>query len=273
MTQTPHTPRVLIFDSGVGSLSIGAEIHRQRPDIDLLYIMDRGGFPYGEWQEAALVEHICREVTAVLAEEPADLLVMACNSASTAVLPALRASLSIPVVGVVPAIKPAAAISQSGVIGLLATPGTIARPYTAQLIEDFAREHCVIAVGSKELAPAVEALFWGEPVAEAVWQRAVAELEQHPRFPELDTLVLACTHFPLVKNQLAAHLPPLQWVDSGEAIARRVDHLLCEAGWPRLTAQQDMQQGKQEARVLGIDRASEVLLAKLEQRHVQFTGR
>ena len=89
----------------------------------------------------------------------------------------------------------------------------------------------------------------------------------------LDTLVLACTHFPLVKNQLAAHLPPLQWVDSGEAIARRVDHLLCEAGWPRLTAQQDMQQGKQEARVLGIDRASEVLLAKLEQRHVQFTGR
>lgn len=269
MTQGPHTPRVLIFDSGVGSLSIGAEIHRQRPDIDLLYLMDRGGFPYGEWREDELVVHICREVTAVLAEEAADLLVMACNSASTAVLPALRAALSIPVVGVVPAIKPAAAQSRSGVIGLLATPGTIARPYTAQLIADFARQHCVIPVGSRQLAPAVEALFWGEAVDASLWQEAVAELHRHPRSAELDTIVLACTHFPLVRQHLEVHLPGMQWVDSGEAIARRVDYLLSEAGQPREASRM----GQQEARILGVTRVSDALTAQLQQRHIALIGR
>ncbi len=196
MSEHPHTPRVLVFDSGVGSLSIGAEIHRLLPDIDLLYAMDRGGFPYGQWQEHALADHICKQLITLLSREPADMVVMACNSASTVVLPALRAQLTMPVVGVVPAIKPAAQISHSGVIGLLATPGTVARPYTAQLIADFAAHCSVIAVGDGALAPAVEALFWEGRDDPAAWQGAVAKLAAQPRFDEMDTVVLACTHFP-----------------------------------------------------------------------------
>lgn len=161
MKPIPHAPRVLVFDSGVGSLSIGAEIHRLLPDLDLLYAMDRGGFPYGQWQEQPLAEHICRKILDVLIDHPCDMLVVACNSASTAVLPSLRSQVAIPVVGVVPAIKPAAQQSSSGVIGLLATPGTISRPYTAQLIADFA-SHChVITAGDPGLASAVETFFGG----------------------------------------------------------------------------------------------------------------
>lgn len=223
-------PRILVFDSGVGSLSIGAEIHALRPDIDLLYAMDRGGFPYGQWQQQALVEHICHRVLGLLAEHPVDLLVMACNSASTAVLPALREQLTVPVVGVVPAIKPAAQLSRSKVIGLLATPGTVARAYTADLIREFAGDCCVISVGCGELAPAVETLFWSGEDSPLSWQRAIDKLQQHPRAGELDTVVLACTHFPLIKQQLSQRLANIDWVDSGAAIARRVEFLLSEAG-------------------------------------------
>lgn len=266
MSELQHTPRVLIFDSGVGSLSIGAAIHDLLPELELLYVMDHGGFPYGEWQETALIEHICAEVCAVLVFQPADILVMACNSASTAVLPALRAQLNIPVVGVVPAIKPAAALSNSRVIGLLATPGTVSRPYTSQLINDFAGHCHIIKVGSKALAPAVEALFWhGQPIDDIVAELA-QEFRHHPRAAEMDTMVLACTHFPLIHEQLASHLPGLQWVDSGQAIARRVAFLLDELQLPRLTAKP----AKQQVLILGEEQASKGLQTLLEERQIQL---
>lgn len=253
---------MLVFDSGVGSLSIGAEIHRLLPALDLLYVMDRGGFPYGLWQEAALVEHICRRVNEVLQREPATMLVMACNSASTAVLPALREQLSIPVVGVVPAIKPAAALSCSKVIGLLATPGTVSRPYTAQLIADFAADCEVISLGNAELAPAVEALFWqGSSPADCLAGIAAA-FRADPRYPQMDTLVLACTHFPLVQQELAQLIPQCQWVDSGQAIARRVASLLgAEAENSALHSK-----GRQEVMILGSETPSDYLIAGLRKR-------
>ena len=261
MIPTVHAPRVLIFDSGVGSLSIGAAIHQLIPQANLLYAMDHGGFPYGEWQESALVEHICQAVSALLQRHSADILVMACNSASTAVLPALRNSLSIPVVGVVPAIKPAAQRSRSKVIGLLATPGTITRAYTAQLINDFASDCCIIPVGSRVLAPAIESLFWQENPIDAVLEQIKAELYSHPRAAEMDTVVLACTHFPLLQKPLAALMPNLEWIDSGQAIARRVLHVLNELNLP---LNLNGSAAKQEVVILGEEPATPILIQGLE---------
>ncbi len=250
-------PTVLVFDSGVGSLSIGGEIHRRLPHLNLIYAMDSGGFPYGEWEEAALSAHICATITALVEQTRPDLLVVACNSASTTVLPALRARLTLPVVGVVPAIKPAAALSCSRVIGLLATPGTVRRQYTAQLIKDFAADCCVISVGSSALAPAIERQFWEGTDHPELYQTLAAEFAGHPRAPDMDTLVLACTHFPLVAAQLHEYFPRVSLVDSGEAIARRVESLLDSAlpigGQP----------GEQRVIVLGERKVSAHFLEKL----------
>ncbi len=256
-----HSPRILVFDAGVGSLSIGAEIHTRLPYTELLYAMDRGGFPYGQWQEQALVEHICLRISQLLREHPVDMLVVACNSASTTVLPALRQQLSIPVVGVVPAIKPAAQLSRSKVIGLLATPGTVSRPYTAELIRDFAADCCVISAGAAVLAPAVERYFWRGIDEPASWQSAIALLQQHPRSAEMDTVVLACTHFPLVQKQLSQFLPEVNWVDSGQAIARRVEYLLTELGFSAGGA------GSQQAIILG-EQPSDALRQNLTGRGI-----
>lgn len=269
MSNKQHTPRVLIFDSGVGSLSIGAAIHDLLPDIELLYVMDHGGFPYGEWDEALLTTHICATINRVLTVHQVDLLVMACNSASTAVLPALRSQISIPVVGVVPAIKPAAALSKSGVIGLLATPGTISRPYTAQLIHDFAGNCTVISVGSRELAPAVENFIWHNEDLDGVLQNVKREFGEHRDFAKMDTIILACTHFPLVQAQLAGLLPNMQWVDSGQAIARRVAFLLEELGLKR-TVKEVV--AMQSAIILGDEQGSASLVRYLQNKNIQVSA-
>ena len=268
MSATQHTPRVLIFDSGVGSLSIGAAIHDLLPEVELLYVMDHGGFPYGEWHETLLTEHICTTVNRVLATHKVDLLVMACNSASTAVLPALRSQITIPVVGVVPAIKPAAALSSSGVIGLLATPGTISRPYTAQLIQDFAANCTVIAVGSRELAPAVENFIWHGQEFDTVLNTVIHQFRQHADFALMDTVILACTHFPLVQTQLSALLPNINWVDSGQAIARRVAFLIEELG----LVGNRKEVAKQSAIILGDEQGSASLASYLLNKNIQLNA-
>jgi glutamate racemase len=262
-----HAPRVLIFDSGVGSLSIGAAIHKFIPQANLLYAMDHGGFPYGEWQEDALVTHICQAVTAVLQKHPADIVVMACNSASTTVLPALRRILNIPVVGVVPAIKPAALHSRSGVIGLLATPGTVGRAYTAQLIADFASQCCVVSVGSRILAPAIESLFWNNTAIDKILLQIKAALYAHPRSAEMDTVVLACTHFPLIQKPLVELMPAISWIDSGEAIARRVMHIIKEFNLP---LNSDSEEGNQEVLILGEKHATPMLKARLDASNLRL---
>ncbi|MFT5032366.1 MAG: glutamate racemase [Bermanella sp.] len=263
MTQT--SPTVLVFDSGVGALSVGGEIHSRLPSHNLIYALDSAGFPYGEWPETALSAHICQTAERLVAHYQPDLLVVACNSASTTVLPTLRAALSIPVVGVVPAIKPAASQSQSKVIGLLATPGTVARSYTAQLIRDFAADCCVITVGDATLAPAVEQWFWTGELSAAVCNRVAQQFAHHARAADMDTLVLACTHFPLLAQKLAAHFPGLSLIDSGEAIARRVKQLLPapEAGCAAT--------GEQLAVIIGKRCASAVLEKNLAERGIKRT--
>ncbi len=210
----------------MGGLSIADHIRKICPDTPLFYLADNDAFPYGDKDENWLVERVVTLAQALVDQYPIQLLVLGCNTASTVVLPALRDMLDIPVVGVVPAIKPAAALSRTAHIGLLATPGTISRSYTHQLICDHA-PHCqVTRVGSTEVVRLAEEKLEGKGVDLNRLQQAVAPLFEAE---SLDTVVLGCTHFPLLLDELKQVQPrQIHWVDSGAAIARRVAMLLSQ---------------------------------------------
>jgi glutamate racemase len=217
----------IVFDSGVGGLSVFDCIAASLPGLGLLYVADNAYFPYGTKEESALVTRVRDLLVRLAARHRPDLIVIACNTASTVALPAVRNALSLPIVGTVPAIKPAAQISVARVIGLLGTPGTVRRQYTQALIEEFAADCTVLRHGSAELVELAEQKLRGEPVSPAAVKRALAGLTDQPGGDRLDTVVLACTHFPLLVTELTAAAPrPLRWIDSGEAIARRVASLL-----------------------------------------------
>ncbi|MDR3514693.1 MAG: glutamate racemase [Azospirillaceae bacterium] len=218
------TPVVVVFDSGVGGLSVLAEIAGLIPGVGLVFAADNAFFPYGTKAVPDLIARVVRVAEAVVALTHPDIFVVACNTASTVCLPALRAHLSCPVVGVVPAIKPAAEQSASGTIGLLATPGTVRRPYTDDLIRRFAPGLTVVKVGSTELVELAERKLAGDPVTSEDLQPILAPFVA---YRGLDSIVLACTHFPLLRDELRAAMPwPVRWIDSGRAIARRVRSLL-----------------------------------------------
>lgn len=234
MSQSPatpakltQTPSILVFDSGVGGLSVAREIQQLLPQVSLVYASDNAFFPYGTKGEAELIARVDLVIRTLLDRYAADILVIACNTASTLALPHLRSQLSLPIVGVVPAIKPAATQSKTGVIGLLATPATVARPYTHELIREYAANCTVISLGSSELVQLAEQKLRGETLDTTAINAIVAALLSARHADSMDTLVLACTHFPLLKEELANALPAhINMIDSGEAIARRVDFLL-----------------------------------------------
>ena len=232
-TQSVQTPRILVFDSGVGGLSVAREIQQRLPLNPLIYASDNAFFPYGTKDEAELIERVDLVISELLLRYPADILVIACNTASTLTLPHLRSKLNVPIVGVVPAIKPAALMSKTGVIGLLATPATVARPYTHELIREYAANCRVISLGSSELVQIAEQKLRGEAIDANAICRIAQELMRADQAEQMDVLVLACTHFPLLKDELAQHLPTqLKLIDSGAAIARRVEFLLADAAEP-----------------------------------------
>lgn len=217
---------ILVFDSGMGGLTIYREIRRLLPAHHYFYCFDNAHFPYGELSELALIDTCTKTVATMVCRHAIDLVVIACNTASTVVLPELRARLAIPVVGVVPAIKPAAALTRSGCIGLLATPGTVTRDYTHQLIAQFAPGKRVLLMGSTDLVVMAEQKLSGTPVDMVQLRDVMAPwCEGGP-----DTIVLGCTHFPLLGEEIATLMPDVVLVDSGEAVARRVAHLLGEGG-------------------------------------------
>lgn len=211
---------ILIFDSGVGGLSVVAAIREQLPKAALGYVCDNAMLPYGTKPDDWLVTRIADVCCAAVRQSGASALVVACNTASTLALRELRQRLTIPVIGTVPAIKPAAAMTCSGTFGLLATSATVHRPYTDALIENFA-SHCeVVRVAADGLVAEVERKLAGQ-----ILDARVLETELAPLWavPSLDTVVLGCTHFPLLVEQLRVYAPrPINWIDSGEAIARRV---------------------------------------------------
>lgn len=224
-TLSDPRPSVLVFDSGVGGLSVYDEIRQLLPDLHYIYVFDNVAFPYGEKSEAFIVERVVEIVSAVTKRYPLALAVIACNSASTVTLPALRERFAFPVVGVVPAIKPAARLTRNGVVGLLATRGTVKRPYTHELVERFASECKTEMLGSAELVELAEAKLHGHPVALDDVRRILQPWLRMKEPP--DTVVLGCTHFPLLNEELQQVLPEgTRLVNSGAAIARRTAWLL-----------------------------------------------
>jgi len=217
------TQSVLFFDSGVGGLSVLAEVRQRCPQLNLRYLMDDAEFPYGIKPDKALSQRVLQVCSTAVDTFSPDLLVIACNTASTLTLPLLRQTLRIPVVGVVPAIKPAAELANGGHIGLLATPATVDRLYIEDLIQDFA-EHChVDRFGSSLLVE------WAEQYLNDGLPSDGLKAHLQPwfsDFPQMNHVVLGCTHFPLLKPQLQQLWPDMHWIDSGEAIARRVESLL-----------------------------------------------
>jgi glutamate racemase len=221
------TPPILVLDSGVGGLTVAAEIAALLPSVPLLYLCDNGYFPYGTKPEEALVERVAAVVGDAVARHDPRLAVIACNTASTVALPRLRGAISPGVVGVVPAIKPAAAASRNRVIGLLGTPGTVRRRYTQELIDQFAGDCTVIRIGSAELVEMAEAKLRGEAADRDALTAILAGFFAPASGEAADTVVLACTHFPLLREELAAVAPAgTVFVDSGAAVAQRVRTLL-----------------------------------------------
>lgn len=223
----PENPRVLIFDSGVGGLSIFHEIRKRLPAVNILYACDNHQFPYGDKSETALIERVVTVLNKLVNTYTIDLIVLACNSASTIALPALRERLKQPVVGVVPAIKPASQLSSTKVIGLLATEGTVDRQYTRTLIKDFAPDCQVLSLGSQRLVEIAELKLRKHAVDLKELKTILDALLKQPQANKLDTIVLGCTHFPLLADELKAVTEKnISWIDSGQAIAQRVDDLL-----------------------------------------------
>ena len=223
-------PKLLVFDSGLGGLTVLSEVTRLRPDAQCLYVADDAGFPYGLLSEEALVARVNLVLERLIARFSPDLVVIACNTASTLVLPHLRARYpQLPFVGTVPAVKPAAALSRSQMISVLATPGTVTRDYTRDLVRTYAAHCDVTLVGSDRLAALAEAFMKGETVADDAIAAEIAPCFMANGEARTDCIVLACTHYPLLLAQFERLAPwSVAWIDPAPAIARRVDHVLGE---------------------------------------------
>ncbi|HEY1779538.1 MAG TPA: glutamate racemase [Roseiarcus sp.] len=223
-----RAPRVLVFDSGLGGLSVLAEIRRLRPDVEIVYAADDAAFPYGRLSEGALIARVGMVMARLIGETRPDVVVIACSTASTAVLPPLRGAYPrLPFVGTVPAIKPAAAASRSGLISVLATRGTVARDYTHALVREHGANCEVTLVGAAELAVIAERVMRGEPVDDAEIRLEIAPCFVEREGRRTDQIVLACTHFPLIVDKLESLSPwGVGFVDPAPAIARRLDALI-----------------------------------------------
>lgn len=223
---------VLVFDSGLGGLSVLRAIQALLPERRYVYLADDAGFPYGALEDNNLIDRVTALIgEAVTAYDPAA-VVIACNTASTLVLPPLRARFAVPFVGTVPAVKPAAVQTRTGVIAVLATPGTVKRDYTGELIAQFAGRCHVRLVGAAELAALAERHLTGEAVDMAALAEQIAPCFVTLDGQRTDTVVLACTHYPLLIEAMTAAAPwPVTWLDPALAIARQVARVLGDA-WP-----------------------------------------
>jgi len=224
---------LLFFDSGVGGLSVVAPVRALLPGAPIVYAADSAGFPYGTRSEAEIAGRVPALLGRLVERFRPRLVVIACNTASTIALPAVRAALDVPVVGTVPAIKPAAALSQSRVIGVLGTEATVRQPYVDDLARRFAGDCLVLRHGSARLVDLAENALAGiAPPQEAV-ATELGGLFGQPGGERIDVIVNACTHFPLLQADMAAVAPAgVAFVDGGDGIARRVAFLMEGQSWP-----------------------------------------
>jgi len=231
MSDRKRPPRLLFLDSGLGGLTVLRAARAAIPEAEVLFIADDAAFPYGSKPEEDLISRLVALVGGALAAFEADCVVLACNTASTVALTALRTTFGVPFVGTVPAIKPAAAITRSGLVSVLATPGTVARDYTHTLVEKFADGARFTLVGSPNLAQLAESYASGEPVSDAAIAREIAPCFVEEGGARTDVVVLGCTHYPLLLDRLDALAPwPVTWLDPAPAIARRIANVLSEHG-------------------------------------------
>lgn len=229
----PSSP-ILLFDSGVGGLTVLAELRRLLPDAPVVYAADNAGLPYGSKSEAQITARVAGLLGRMTERLHPRLICIACNTASTIALSMVRDALEIPIVGTVPAIKPAAAMTRSGVIGLLGTEATIRQSYVDQLEQGFAADKRLLRHAAPELVDAAEAVMRGHPADKDAVTRAADGLRAMPGGSEIDTVVLACTHFPLLEAELADIFgPDVQFVHGAKGIARRIVHLTEGQGFSR----------------------------------------
>lgn len=224
--------RVLVFDSGLGGLTVLGSIVEAMPEAALTFVADDAVFPYGSLGEGALIDRVMALMEGLVARYQPAVIVIACHTASTLVLPPLRARWpSIDIVGTVPAIKPAVALSLSRQVSVLATPGTVARQYTRNLVARFAEDCAVTLVGSSSLAPMAEAAMRGETPDDAAIRAAIMPAFVEAEGRRTDVVVLACTHYPLLLQTLQRVAPwRVTWIDPAPAIARRVVQVVADRG-------------------------------------------
>jgi glutamate racemase len=227
----PSAP-LLFFDSGVGGLSVLAPARALLPNAPIVYAADSDGFPYGKRSEADLASRVPALLGRLVELFRPRLAVIACNTASTIALDHARAALDLSIVGTVPAIKPAAEASKSRVIGVLGTEATVRQPYVDDLAARFASDCTIIRHGSPELVELAEAKLARKEVSADAVRAAAQPLFDAPDGSRIDTVVLACTHFPLLENELRAAFPAVAYVDGGPGIARRIAHLTQGQPWP-----------------------------------------
>ncbi|SIQ20402.1 glutamate racemase [Aquipseudomonas alcaligenes] len=223
MSQAP----IGVFDSGVGGLSVLREIRARLPHESLLYVADSGHVPYGE-KSAEFIRARSQHIAEFLLGQGAKALVLACNTATAAAVAELRERYpALPIVGMEPAVKPAAAATRSGVVGVLATTGTLKSAKFAALLDRFAADVRVITQPCPGLVEQIEAGELDSPRTRALLQGWVEPLLAEG----CDTLILGCTHYPFIKPLLRELVPAsVSLVDTGAAVARRLEQLLAERG-------------------------------------------
>lgn len=230
--QSKNAP-LLFFDSGVGGLSILAPTRKLLPNAPVVYAADPAFYPYGTKSEAEISARVPALLGRLVERYRPRLAVIACNTASTIALPVVRAALDIPVVGTVPAVKPAALGSKSRIIGVLGTQATVRQPYVDRLAQEFGADCTVLRHGSPELVDYAEAKLRGKAIDPSIPARALEGLFVQEGGDRMDVVVLACTHFPLVEDDLAAASPrPLTFMHGGDGIARRIAFLTQGQEWP-----------------------------------------
>jgi glutamate racemase len=228
---------MFVIDSGLGGLSVVRALRAARPVLPLVYLADTAGFPYGARAASDLLGRASSLTTQLVAAHGAAPIVIACNTLSTLCLADLRAAFTYPFVGTVPAIKVAASLSKTRRFTLLATPNTTRSPYSDALIAQFAADCVVDAVGAPRLAPLAEQLLLGESISVEEIRTEIAPAFHDDARGRTDTIILGCTHYPLILPQLKAAAPwEVHWVDSSEAIARRALSLDDTAHTPRSIA-------------------------------------
>ena len=227
----PDAP-LLFFDSGVGGLSVLAPTRALLPNAPIVYAADSAGFPYGTKSEAEIASRVPALLGRLVERFQPRLVVIACNTACTIALKHVRSALDVPVVGTVPAIKPAAEITKSGVIGVLGTEATVRQPYVDDLAARFAADCTLIRHGSPKLVELAEAKLAGEVVDVESVRAAAQPMFEAEGGERIDTVVLACTHFPLLDEELRAAFPKVTCLDGGGGIARRIAFLTREQPWP-----------------------------------------